>query len=77
MHELRKFTLGDLVHSFFVRGRQESVLRVPTQMPDKFVKEQCQASLFLSWARGAYYASRFRVKRLFSLFSVRFWSEPR
>ncbi|APY70238.1 hypothetical protein DTS43_21395 [Salmonella enterica] len=33
---------------------------------------------FFSAARGVHITlSRFRVKRLFSLFSVRFWSEPR
>ncbi|EBJ2679085.1 hypothetical protein DRB37_23870 [Salmonella enterica] len=32
---------------------------------------------FFSAARGVHITlSRFRVKRLFSLFSVRFWSEP-
>ncbi|EBN4819444.1 hypothetical protein DSQ47_02495, partial [Salmonella enterica] len=48
----------------------------PHRLSDKLLKSSA-ASLF-SAARGVHITlSRFRVKRLFSLYSVRFWSEPR
>ncbi|EAM8780062.1 hypothetical protein B1R06_24130, partial [Salmonella enterica] len=52
------------------------IFECPHRLSDKLLKSSA-AALF-SAARGVHITlSRFRVKRLFSLFSVRFWSEPR
>ncbi|ECG8261294.1 hypothetical protein EOQ21_22590, partial [Salmonella bongori serovar 48:i:-] len=51
------------------------IFECPHRLSDKLLKSSA-AALF-SAARGVHITlSRFRVKRLFSLFSVRFWSEP-
>ncbi|EBI8101545.1 hypothetical protein CJH69_19665, partial [Salmonella enterica] len=70
-------SLNETWYSFFVFRRQESMSpECPHRLSDKLLKSSA-AALF-SAARGVHITlSRFRVKRLFSLFSVRFWSEPR
>ncbi|WP_204100924.1 hypothetical protein, partial [Salmonella enterica] len=52
------------------------IFECPHRLSDKLLKSSAAA---FSQQRGVAYItlSRFRVKRLFSLFSVGFWSEPR
>ncbi|EAO9826322.1 hypothetical protein D9A01_18410, partial [Salmonella enterica] len=69
-------SLRDLVFIFRPGTLRIRIFECPHRLSDKLLKSSA-AALF-SAARGVHITlSRFRVKRLFSLFSVRFWSEPR
>ncbi|EAW1319343.1 hypothetical protein AHX51_12325, partial [Salmonella enterica subsp. diarizonae] len=69
-------SLRDLVFIFRPGTLRIRIFECPHRLSDKLLKSSA-AALF-SAVRGVHITlSRFRVKRLFSLFSVRFWSEPR